>query len=154
MDGKLDGKDLDSLYELSMREGLLIDELDFRTPTDVYYSSSEVNKLCQPLMKWLGRTHFLNMKKGSYFPPHRDDRSPDGQVAMRVIIPLSKCNPPDNYFMLDGKPLHFEHGRAYFINTNLTHSVFSFDDNCVMMVMNVECCNESMKELIGMFYNL
>ena len=154
MDGELDGKDLDSLYEYSVRNNTECDELSFCELTDVYFSSEEVRKAVNPFQRWIGRSHLLNMKKGGYFPPHRDDRGDDEQLAYRIIIPLTKCNPPDNYFIHDGRPLQFEHGRAYFVNTNLTHSVFSFDDNCVMMVMNVECCDESMKELVGMFYNL
>ena len=57
------------------------------------------------------------------------------------------CNPPDLYFMYEDKPLHFEYGRAYFLNTNKTHSLFSMNGS-LMIVLNVKA-NEEVYKIIG-----
>ena len=42
-----------------------------------------------------------------------------------MFLPIYNCNPPFNYFILDDKILHFEHGRLYFLNTCKEHIVFT-----------------------------
>ena len=66
---------------------------------------------------------------------------------MRILIPLKECNPPELYFMYEDKPLYFEHGRAYFLNTNKSHNLFSFN-NSYMIVLNVKTSEEIFK-IIG-----
>lgn len=154
IDGNMNGIDLESIPEYREKTGLQIHETSFTELTDVYYSSKEVKSIVDPFKKWLGRTHVLNIRKGGYFPPHRDDIGDDEQVSFRVIVPLSNCNPPDLYFIHGNETLHFENGRAYFLNTNLAHSVFSFSDDCMMIVMNIICCEESINSVIKNFYNV
>lgn len=146
-DGRHDGRDLDSLHELSVREKKMYTEMDFVQPTEVYKTSKEVQKVCEPFKEGLGRTHFLSLKTGGYFPPHRDDRGTASQDTFRIIVPIQDCNPPQCYFILEGKPLHFEPGRAYFMNTNLTHSVFSFSESNLMIVMNVSAEPKLLKKI-------
>ena len=38
-------------------------------------------------------------------------------------------------------------GSAYFVNTNKMHSIFSFEDMAYMMVMNVQCTDDSLKKV-------
>ena len=45
------------------------------------------------------------------------------QESFRILVPLKCCNPPGMFFMYDGKPLHFNMGTAYFVNTNKMHSI-------------------------------
>ena len=71
----------------------------------------------------------------------------EGQNSLRVLIPLKGCNPPDLYFMYENKPLYFEHGRAYFLNTNKAHNLFSFK-NSYMIVLNIKTSEEVYK-IIG-----
>ena len=47
-DGLLNGKDLDSLAELTKETGTIYDEDSFTKLTDVYYKSKEVQKLVDP----------------------------------------------------------------------------------------------------------
>ena len=51
------------------------------------------------------------------------------------------------YFMYENEPLHFDHGRAYFLNTNKSHSLFSYRDS-YMIVLNVDSNEETFK-IIG-----
>ena len=50
------------------------------------------------------------------------------------------------YFMYEDKLLNFEHGRAYFLNTNKSHTLFSYN-NSYMVVLNVDC-NDKTKEIL------
>ena len=51
------------------------------------------------------------------------------------------------YFMYENEPLHFDHGRAYFLNTNKSHNLFSFKDS-YMIVLNVKT-GEDVYKIIG-----
>ena len=145
-DGKLTGKDLDSLYELSKETGTIYNEDSFTTLTDVYYKSKQVQKLVEPFKPWLCRTHFLNFKKGGYFPPHIDNRTLDKTQFLRILVPIKKVKPSYMYFIHDGNILNFNRGSAYFVNTNKVHSIFSFNNDCTMLVMNLKATNDCIKK--------
>jgi len=146
-DGNLTGKDLDSLYELSKETGKEYDEDSFTTLTDVYHKSKQIQKLIDPFKPWLCRTHLLNFKKGGYFPPHIDNRGFQGKQFIRLLVPIRKCNPSFLYFMYEDKLLNFNRGYTYFLNTNKKHAIFSFSDDSTMLVMNLECCKESIEQI-------
>ena len=69
------------------------------------------------------------------------------QNSLRIIVPLKNCNPPKLYFMYEDKPLHFEHGRAYFLNTNKQHNLFAYKDS-YMIVLNIKT-SEEIFDIIG-----
>ena len=147
LDGETNGPDLESL------NGSTYDELSFRTLTRVYHASSQIQKLVDPFKQWIGRTHILNIRKGGYFPPHRDELS-EVQRSFRILVPLRAFNPPENYFIFNGDITSLNEGRAYFINTNITHSDFSFSNDTMMIVLNVECTAESHYALLANVQNL
>tara|TARA_B100000927_G_scaffold286570_1_gene278276 strand:- start:404 stop:1021 length:618 start_codon:yes stop_codon:yes gene_type:complete len=148
LDGKFDGIDLDSIPEYNRENNTHYTELDFNTVTDAYHKSEEIRKVVEPWKKYLGRSHVLYLPAGGYFPVHRDlPVYKEDQQSMRILIPLQDCNPPWMYFIHDGKILNFEHGRAYFVNTNKMHSLFSFRDS-YMIVLNVQS-NSNTYEIIG-----
>ena len=148
LDGSINGIDLDSIKDYNIENKTEYDELSFNKLTDVYYSSNEIQKVVKPFIKHLGRSHILYLPEGGYFPPHRDlPVYYEGQNSLRVLIPLKGCNPPDLYFMYENKPLYFEHGRAYFLNTNKSHNLFSFKDS-YMIVLNIKTSEEVYK-IIG-----
>ena len=148
LDGSINGIDLDSIKDYNIENKTEYDELSFNKLTDVYYSSNEIQKVVKPFIKNLGRSHILYLPEGGYFPPHRDlPVYYEGQNSLRVLIPLKGCNPPDLYFMYENKPLYFEHGRAYFLNTNKAHNLFSFKDS-YMIVLNIKTSEEVYK-IIG-----
>jgi len=146
--GGLDGIDLDSITEYNKENNVKYDEMTFKTLTDVYYKSPELQKVVDPFKEHLGRSHILYLPPGGYFPPHRDlPVFSDQQKSMRILIPLKDCNPPGLYFIYDGQILNFEHGRAYFVNTNKTHSLVSYLWS-YMVVLNV-ASNDITHKIIG-----
>ena len=147
LDGSMNGIDLDSIAEYNKENNTSYNEASFQTFTEVYHKCDETKKLVEPFKPWLWRTHFLNFRRGGYFPPHRDMRKIDEQESFRILVPLKCCNPPSLYFMYEDKPLHFSMGSAYFVNTNKMHSIFSFEDMAYMLVMNVQCTDDSLKKV-------
>lgn len=148
LDGELGGIDLDSFKEYNKEHGTNYDEHSFRRHTDVYFQSKQIRKVCEPFKGNLLRSHIIHLPEGGYFPPHRDRPGyGDKQYSFRVIVPLKNCNPPHLYFMYEDKQLYFEHGRAYFLNTNKYHSLFAFKDS-YFIVLNVDC-NEESYNIIG-----
>ena len=148
LDGSLNGIDLDSIKEYNKENNTEYDELSFNKFTKVYHTSSEIQKIVEPFKNHIGRSHILSLQEGGYFPPHRDlPVYVEQQNSLRILVPLNGCNPPDMYFMYEDKPLHFEHGRAYFLNTNKSHNLFSFKGSN-MIVLNIKT-NEEVYKIIG-----
>tara|TARA_A100001015_G_C14638766_1_gene574599 strand:- start:53 stop:667 length:615 start_codon:yes stop_codon:yes gene_type:complete len=146
--GELDGIDLDSLKEYNKENNTNYDELSFKKFTAVYRANMEIQRIVKPFKEYVGRSHLLMLPKGGYFPPHRDlPVYIEQQNSLRILVPLKGCNPPDMYFMYEDKPLYFEHGRAYFLNTNKSHSLFSMNGS-LMVVLNIEA-NEEVYKIIG-----
>jgi len=142
LDGEINGVDLDSLYNT---DGL--DEMSFRTFTDVYYASEQIRSVIEPFKDYLGRSHLLKFGKGGFFPPHRDDRGSREQKTVRIICPIFKCKPPTSYLILDDKIQYLQEGGVYFMNTNLEHSFISYGGEALMMILNVEACEGSYKAI-------
>ena len=153
-DGSINGIDLDSLHELNQRTGRYYDECSFKELTEVYHKSEQVQKLVDPWKEHLGRTHFLNIKKGGYFPPHRDDRGYTEQHTFRIVVPIRHCNPPKFHFVMDNQTISFMENHAYFMNTNLMHSVFSYSDDNLMLIMNIMSNAESLSTITENFMNV
>ena len=148
LDGSLNGIDLDSIKEYNKENNTEYDELSFNKFTEVYNVSSEIQKIVEPFKNHIGRSHILHLAQGGYFPPNRDlPVYVEQQNSLRVLIPLKGCNPPDMYFMYEDKPLHFEHGRAYFLNTNKAHNLFAFKDS-YMVVLNIKT-SEQVYQILG-----
>ena len=148
LDGSLNGIDLDSIKEYNKENNTEYDELSFNKFTEVYNVSSEIQKIVEPFKDHIGRSHILSLQEGGYFPPHRDlPVYVEQQNSLRILVPLKGCNPPDMYFMYEDKPLHFEHGRAYFLNTNKAHNLFAFKDS-YMIVLNIKT-SEEVYQILG-----
>ena len=151
LDGELNGIDLDSITEYNSQNNTSYNEMSFTQFTDVYFSSEEIKKIVQPFKDYIGRTHIIELDIGGFFPPHRDwPVYSQNQQSLRILIPLKNCNPPDMYFTYDENTLFFEHGRAYFINTNKMHSLFSFSGSS-FIVCNVKACEE-VYTIIGRYF--
>mgnify|MGYP001182565166 CR=1 FL=1 len=148
LDGKLGGIDLDSITQYNKENNTNFDELSFKEFTPVYYASKEIQKICGPFLGHIARSHILWLPQGGYFPPHRDmPIYREQQNSLRILVPLKDCNPPKLYFMYEDKPLHFEHGRAYFLNTNKQHNLFAYKDS-YMIVLNIKT-SEEIFDIIG-----
>tara|TARA_B100000902_G_C27112505_1_gene814355 strand:+ start:27 stop:644 length:618 start_codon:yes stop_codon:yes gene_type:complete len=142
--GEINGIDLDNIYEIYKETGKMYSVNDFSTFTAVYNSSLEIQNLIKPFKDYIAKSHIINLPTGGYFPPHRDMRKVKEPESFRIIVPLKKCNPPDMYFMYEDKPLHFEHGRAYFLNTNKRHNLFSYQ-NSYFIIFNIKNNEDSLK---------
>ncbi len=135
LDGGDSGRpDLDSLKEYNRENNTKLDETSFKVPTvhakpfNYFLSNADI-----------GRSHYLNLKAGGYFPWHRDyDKN-----TFRVICTVSHCSKNSMVWLEDERLLHLEDHRWYYINTKIQHAVFSFDDQCVFAVFNVLNTNRS-----------
>ena len=148
-DGSLNGEDLDSLYEYSKEKGRICDEDEFTTLTDVNYKSKEVQKLVNPFKPWLCRTHFLNFRRGGYFPPHRD-HSKGIQNTFRLIVPIQNFNPPFCRFILEDTTLYWEQNKMYFLNTTKHHTLFNASPkrDSIWLIINAKLCKETIDFVI------
>ena len=146
LDGKLDGFDLDSFHEYNHVHSTEYTEMSFKEKTDVYHKSKEIKKIIDPWESNLSRSHIINLKQNGSFPPHRDWKDLECVETFRVIVPIANCNPVQMYFVYDNdKILNFNHGQAYFLNTNKEHCLFSFHDECYFIVLNIDCNDQSLK---------
>lgn len=137
LDGDYSGvPDLDSLLEFNKENGTNYTEQNFSKRTPIVDDIPELQSLLD-IFNPLGRCHFLRIDSGGFFPPHRDNGSLIPSPSFRVIVPIANTSKHQWKWIQTDKPLTLETGRAYCINTSKEHSVFSFVDNCIMLVMNV-----------------
>lgn len=145
LDGGFSGvPDLDSLREYCIENRVRLSEMSFNKWT---FAAELFRPYMEPFMPHVGRCHVIRLDRGGHFPPHRDEPQVDVQV-FRMFVPLKNCNPPQTHFMLEKSPLHFDHGRAYFINTCLEHTVFSCSPS-MFGVFNIEVNEETIRTLIS-----
>lgn len=133
------GPALDSLKEYNRIHGTNIGETDCDKPTELFWESQELQAFFEPLIGSVVRTHFLRLKPGGFFPPHRD-HTRGVQNSFRIIIPIQNCDPPHSNFILEDKVLYMKHGSAYIINTTKLHWLFNAHTNQdqVWLVVNAK----------------
>ena len=146
LDGGFSGiPDLDSVTEYCIQNQVRLNELSFNKPTA---AADIVETYTRPFEGHVGRSHFIRMSPGGMFPPHRDHGGASGEVdVFRLLVPIRGCNPPSMWFCLEEQPLHFEHGRAYFINTLQEHTVFAVYD-CMFIVFNIAINDHTIEALV------
>lgn len=138
LDGGFSGEpDLYSLREYRDRTGKNYNEIDFKTRTNVVEFIPELNPLLDFFEPGLGRTHFLRLDKGGFFPPHRDNGAVLQTDTFRIIVPINNFGINDMKWVHEEELLNLTLGQVYFLNTSKLHSLFSFVDNCLMLVLNV-----------------
>ena len=134
------GPDLDSLREYNLENPTApLHEFSFTTLTEVGREIPESANVINTFPTGtVGRSHFLRLDAGGFFPPHRDNGIAVPGSSMRIVVPLVDFDAKGaSVWLLDGAPLHLKAGRTYFVNTSKVHSVFSFADGCYLMVYNV-----------------
>ena len=152
-DGGLSGyPDLHSLKDVYEETGESFSEEECTVLTPVYHDCPEVQKMCDPWLPWLKRTHFLKLPPGGFFPDHVDGGRIGNPTSFRLIVPIFNCNPPEMIFLV--KPgtqyevLNWEHGRTYFLNTSKRHLLFNASsEDSIMLVMNIAMTRESVQKL-------
>jgi len=150
LDGGFSGiPDLDSLTEYNRENETNIRELDIKIPTPAYeyavpYLSIFQNSVC--------RSHVIRLFPGGFFPTHRDNHRLSIS-SFRIFVPLMHCNSTYMYFMLEDKILNFDHGRPYFFNSSLEHTLFNPSIKTVyFIVLNIEINEESVDSLLSNMY--
>lgn len=147
LDGGLTGvPDLTSIKEYNQKNGTRFSEESFKTPTEVLKLNS-IRDLCRPYIPFLARSHLIKLNAGGFFPPHRDSFTSRSRV-FRLFAALSHSQ-SDFCFLLDDQKLFFEPGVLYFVNTKQMHSLFSFFDNSIFLVLNVILNRDSVDTLLG-----
>lgn len=150
LDGGFSGEpDLSSLREYQQLTGKSYWEADFKKRTNVVEFIPEINPLLDYFEPCLGRTHFLKLDKGGFFPPHRDNGAIVAVPTFRILVPINNFGINDMKWIQDEKILNLRLGTTYFINTTKIHSIFSFVDNCVMLVLNVVWTKEILAKMVN-----
>lgn len=139
------GPALDSLFEYNKENNVKLTDHDFNKPTELYYSSRALQNMLGDHLSWCIRTHFLKLKPGGFFPPHRDHSYRGIQDSFRLIVPIENCNPPESYFVFENTILNWKYFTLYFVNTLKTHTLFNANttNDSIWLVINAKLCNES-----------
>jgi hypothetical protein len=148
LDGGFSGiPDLDSLLEYNRENNTNLTEADFQCRTSIVNHLPELNPLLDEFNSTLGRCHFLRLNAGGFFPPHRDNGLVVPSRSFRIIVPLTNTGKHHWKWIQQDQILNLEPGRTYCINTTKEHSVFSFVDNCCMLVLNITATEASIKQV-------
>ena len=137
--------DLDSLMEYNKEQGTWYSERDFREWTSFFKNCKELQKAMAPFHKSMGRSHILRLNRGGFFPFHRDEISLARQ-SFRLLISLTSSH--HFVFLLENKRVFFQPGQLYYINTQLIHSLFSFEERSDFVVFNIDLCEDSVKAVM------
>jgi len=149
LDGQYSGEpDLYSLREWQKMTGQSYDEMSFRKRTNIVQFIPELDQFLNFWEPNLGRTHFLRLDKGGFFPPHRDNGAFVAVPTFRIIVPIYNFGINDMKWIQDEKIQRFDLGATYFVNTSRLHSVFSFVDNCLMLVLNVHTDEHILSKMV------
>lgn len=144
LDGGLSGvPDLHSLREYNQKHGTSYRERDFATPTPVLAACPSIQPMLEYFRPYLGRTHFLRLDAGGYFPPHRDGAGPDEVDVIRILVPIKGVCRNNFAFLYNDERLVLELGCTYFINTLVNHALFAFAP-VTLLVCNVRLNKESL----------
>ena len=136
IDGGLHGiPDLTSLRDYKIQTGQDIHNHDIVVPTDVWKQCPTLQTILEPWAKWLGRCHFLRMDRGSFFPEHFDINKEDYSYDEIRLVGFVKCNEYDFKWIYDDKVIKGNSGSLWYFNGNKRHSVFSFKDGIILLVM-------------------
>jgi len=154
LDGGYSGEpDLYSLREWYKIHNQMYTEKHFKNRTSIVEFFPQVNELLNFFEPGVGRAHFLKLDKGGFFPPHRDNGAVVSVESFRILVPIHNFGVNDMKWIQDEQILNLREGHVYFINTTKLHSVFSFVDNCVMLVLNVvwspELLNKMVNKIVG-----
>lgn len=148
LDGGFSGvPDLYSLKEYYVETSKAYNEIDFKKRTSIVEYFPEINELLDFFEPNIGRTHFLRLDKGGFFPPHRDNGMIVSVPTFRILVPINNFGINDMKWIQEEKVLTLRTGEVYFINTSRAHSLFSFVDNCIMLVLNVNQSPEILEKM-------
>lgn len=149
LDGGYSGvPDLESLMEYYRETKEIYYDKDFKVRTPLSREIPEVSELFDFFGDALGRSHFLRLDRGGFFPPHRDHEWKLPNDMFRIVVPFYNFHSSNMTWVFDGKVVQLREGYTYFMNTTKAHSLFSYDDDCTMLVLNVCATEDTMNQVI------
>ncbi len=141
LDGDLSGKpDLDSLYEFNRENGTNYDNQSFKKTTIVYQNSLSLRSAIKPYMPWLGRSHFIKLNAGGYFPEHYDiHKTKFDKDEIRLIGFVNNTSSNHFKFCYEDKLItNYSDGDLFYFNANKRHSVFATDNEVILLVVTLK----------------
>lgn len=125
-------------------------ELDFKKHTDYLRYTPSLEEFINKFEH--GRAHAISLRKGGFFPPHRDGPIPPrfDEECFRILVTLDGCENDKFITLIDNKVLPLKSFRAYYINSFKTHSAFSFSDDTLFVILNFRISLENLKVLRSM----
>lgn len=137
-----------SMPEAIRRTGRKLSELDFDTPTELYYDLTSLHPILDAFPK-LGRCSLVKVNTGGWFPSHRDgillQRS-----TFRIVVFLTNTSYADYEWEHDHRIRQIEEGRAYYIDTRKTHRTHSYTHDSIHLVMNIPKNYENVLRVLNM----
>lgn len=154
LDGALSGvPDLDSLLEYNKENGTQLNNQSFKTYTDVYTRSLELQEILAPFKPWVGRCHFIRLDSGGFFPNHYDNEKLNYDYEeIRLIGLVNQTHMHSFKFIYDRQLLTFlSDGDLYYFNANKEHSVFSMQDGVIFLVVTLRFDHHLFAKMIEEF---
>ncbi len=149
IDGGLHGvPDLASLRDWELQTGEVVHNHDLNVPTPVWEQCPTLQQILEPWKPWLGRCHFLRMDRGSFFPEHFDINKEDYSYDEVRFVGFVKCNEYDFKWIYDDKVIKGRPGTLWYFNGNKRHSVFSFKDDMILLVMCLKFDKDLFKKIL------
>jgi hypothetical protein len=117
LDGGISGiPDIDSLVEFNKLNGTHYQEMDFKIWTPQAQGFQEILAGFH-----VGRSHFIKLGSGGFFPPHRDmDFS-----TFRILYTISGCMDENFIWITNGQQIRLRNNHWYYLNTKKAHNLFS-----------------------------
>tara|TARA_B100000941_G_C28282354_1_gene437172 strand:- start:62 stop:703 length:642 start_codon:yes stop_codon:yes gene_type:complete len=149
IDGGLHGvPDLASLRDWELQTGEVVHNHDLNVPTPVWEQCPTLQQILEPWKPWLGRCHFLRMDRGSFFPEHFDINKEDYSYDEVRFVGFVKCNEYDFKWIYDDRVIKGRPGTLWYFNGNKRHSVFSFKDDMILLVMCLKFDKDLFKKIL------
>jgi len=151
IDGGLSGiPDLDSLYEYNKENATNLDNQSFKKITSVYKKCRSLQSILKPFLPWLGRSHFLKINKGGFFPEHYDiNKTNYDDDEIRLIGFVKNTSSQHLKFCYEDNLLHnYSDGDLFYFNANKRHSVFSMSDEAILLVVTLKFDEELFKVIL------
>lgn len=144
-----------SLNEYNIANNKKYRNKDFNQPTEIYDNLPTLKNILEPFRPWLGRTHVIRIDAGGYFPPHYDTvTGNDNEYDIRLVAAINNTQKQNFKWLydFDDKVLNLELGELYIINTGKPHSVFSFVNDAIIMVANLNFDRYLFDEILKKHY--
>jgi hypothetical protein len=131
--------DLDSLREYNLIHNTHYKETDFNVLTP----QGEPFKFLTDLFD-LGRSHFIRLEPGGFFPYHRDLDA----TCFRIAYMIKNCSPTSLAWLQNDKVIKMQNKTWYYINTFHPHALFAFE-KAEFAIFNIYKSDKSLASLFS-----